>query len=550
MSVQARGVVWSLVAVMACGSPSTPSVEENPAAQRKGRSKAKAKTRGKAGRTAEADAPKIPKGEAPDGAPNVLVVVMDTTRADHLTPYGYGLDTTPKLQDFAKGGVVYERAVSPGMWTLPSHASIFTGLPVREHGANAQNKWLDDAHVTMAEWFGQKGWDTWLFSANPYLQSHTNLTQGFDGAAYPWDNTWKGKAKRATMDKLLDNDASNALGPAWKQTTYPTGRANDQVKDAGPVAAEALFDWVDGREAQSRPWLAVVNYMEAHVPRIPSQASREALFDQATIDKQLSLDQAFPFLLAYTVQKHEFEPDEIATIASTYDASLRDLDDAVGAVFEGLASRKMLDNTIVVVTADHGEHLGEHHRIGHKYSVYNPLVRVPLIVRYPSSLEAGRVDRVVSTLDIFGTVTDLAGIDLPDGTRSQSLRTAREPAEAVSELIAATPTALKRISKVHKDLDWDPWLKTYISVETDGAKCIRRSDGHTELYDVPTDPLETADVSTRDAKTTETVCGRIDHFTEVTTTYQASGEAKREAKPLDPEVMSRLEALGYLQEEP
>lgn len=492
-----------------------------------------------------------PKGDAKEGAPNVLIIVWDTVRADHLSTYGYNLETTPRLTEFAKDALLFERAVSPGMWTLPSHASMFTGLPVTAHGAFPGHKILDRDFGTFAEHFGASGYDTYLFSANPYLGDHTQLGQGFDKREFPWVEPWKAKAQAVTLGKLIDSDASNSLAPRWKETRYPTGRPNDKVKDAGPVAAEALATWVKGRDS-GRPWLALLNYMEAHVPRIPSMESRKALFDQATIDKQLALDQAFGFLLAYTVKLHEFTDDEVATIGSTYDASLRDLDAATGVLFDTLDKEGWLDDTIVILTADHGEHLGEHHRIGHKFSVYNPLIHVPLLIRYPKKVKPGRVKEVVSNLGIYATLTDLAGLETPNGMMVGSLLDpANRKGVAFSEMAKATPQALIRMKKSHPAFAgkaWAPWERTYATVVTPDAKCIARSDGNKELYVQPADELESKDVAAADTKRTAQLCGLIDDWRGTFKPYSGEG-GEPEIKTDDPELRARLEALGYVDEE-
>lgn len=500
------------------------------------------------------DMPEVPaappeKGQAPEGAPNVLLVIWDTVRADRLSAYGYHRPTTPALEAFAKQGVVYERAVSPGMWTLPSHSSMFTGLPVSAHGANAEHKWLDNRFTTMAEWLGQHGYDTYLFSANPYLGDHTNVGQGFDVREHPWTKRWKKQSLAATMGKILPDDASNFLAPKWKQSIYKTGRSNDKTKDAGSVAGKALKAFIEERKEQDRPWFATLNYMEAHVPRIPSIESRKALFDDARIQQQLTLDQSYGFLLAYTLRKYEFTDEEVSIISDTYDATLRDLDTATAELFALLDARGELDNTIVIITADHGEHLGEHHRIGHKYSVYNPLVRVPLVIRYPKGLSPDRVSKVVSNLSIFATVTDLAGLGMPEGTSSVSLTNLdNHTGVAFSELVAATPQALHRIGKVHKDLDRAPWMRTYASVETTDAKCIDRSDGHRELYAMPDDALETTNLEPAESERAAQTCGLIGAWRGTFPAYdKASAEAIPDLDEADDELKQRLEMLGYVQ---
>lgn len=484
--------------------------------------------------------------------PNVLLVVLDTVRADHLTPYGYARETTPRLGAFAQEAVVYERAVSPGMWTVPSHASLFTGLPVSAHGTHAKHKWLDDSFTTAAEWFGQHGYGTYLFSANPFVGADTNLGQGFDLIESPFAGTWKEAAREATLDKVQPDDASNTLGPLFVKGVINTGRPADKVKDAGATTSKALLTWVDGRETPDAPWFAVLNYMEAHIPRIPSMEARKALFDDETIARQLATDQSLGRLLSYTAGVVELTDEELATITSTYDASLRDLDSALGALFDDLESRDLLDSTIVVITSDHGEHLGEHHKVGHKFSVYNPLVRVPLIIRHPD-LPAARVAGVVSTMDVLATVTEIAGLEAPPGTQSRSLlQPDQQDGRAFSELVHATPQALKRVASKYKGFDKGPFRHTFTAVEGPDHKCIARSDGQQQLFAMADDALETTDLAAQAPDQTSELCGSIETWRAGFRAWKPSPTAKGRkgkgpATTLDAETKARLEMLGYLE---
>lgn len=509
--------------------------------------------KGRGAKAAPVAEPVKPKGPAPTG-PNVLILVWDTVRADHLSAYGYKLDTTPRLKELAAEGVRYDRAISPAMWTLPSHSAMFTGLPESAHGATADHKWLDARFPTMAESFSDYGYDTYLFSANPYLQDHTNLGQGFDKREYPWDTKWKRAAAAATRAKLLPDDASTELSPKYVQGDFSSGRPNDKVKDAGPVSAAALLAWVDGRPDGTRPWLAVVNYMEAHAPRIPSLESRQALFDEAQITRQKQVDQSYGLLLAYTTGRREFSDADLATIGQVYDASLRDLDKATGALMDSLRSRGILDDTIVVITSDHGEHLGEHHLLDHKYSVYNALVHVPLIIRYPAGLKPGVVTQTVSNLGIWGTVAQLSGAPMPPaGTLSESLvDPSKLSGKAFSELVAATPMALDRMTKAGEQFEWGPFLRTYEAAQDVGHKCIvsHDKDGGDEqrkLFDLRADPGELHDLAAAKAPAAYALCGDI---TTWRATFPAYDKATAEAAPhtTSPELTERLRALGYLDE--
>ena len=484
-----------------------------------------------------------PLRAVPEG-PNVLVLVLDTVRADRLSTYGYGRPTTPALDAFAAQGRVFERAVSPGMWTVPSHASLFTGLHVRSHGAHAGHKWLDDSHHTLAELLYAHGWDTWLFSANPFLGDHTNLAQGYAERHFPWDDRFVDAATAATMAKLDARDASQPLGPRFSGHKVSTGRDNDRVKDAGVIAADALIDWVGGRMQPSRPWHAVINYMEAHTPRIPSLASRRALFDAEAIEAQLAVDQSHGRLLTHLTGVDVMPDDEVALVSDVYDASLRELDVALAHLFGRLQDEGLLSDTLVIITGDHGEHLGEHGLMDHKFSVYNPLVRVPLILRYPRKVPAGRDRTLVSTLDVYATVAKLLGLAPPEGLSSEDLLAPRARQEAFTELVEATPLALKRIARAYAGFDPKPFLLRRAAVEVDDAKCIEREDGHRELFNLPEDPLETKDVSADDPERTARICDRVRAWQVKLPRHEG---VRPVAPALDDDMRRRLETLGYVE---
>lgn len=543
-----RGWTWLAAGVfIGCGCPSGSTlsdgvVEGGAAAEAPGR-----KGRGPRRGEAAAYVPD-PARPVPQGKPNVLLIVWDTVRADHLTPYGYARDTTPELAKLAAEGRVWTRAVSPGMWTVPSHASLFTGLPESAHGTTAAHQWLDDRFPTLAESLSDAGWATYLFAANPHVGDHVNLGQGFERREAPDDAAWRKKATAATTSKLLPSDASNTMGPAYKPGKYAAGRDGDRTKDAGPVAAEAMFSWLDGRPDDGRPFFATLNYMEAHVPRVPSMAARQALFSEAEIAEQLAFDQSYGNLLAYTVGLMEFTPTQQGWIRDVYDASLRDLDASLVPLLDGLRARGVLDDTVVIVTADHGEHLGEHHLADHKFSVYNDLIRVPLVIRYPKGVPAGVENAPVSTLDVFATVAALTDTGLPDATLSRSLLTPRADAAVFAELVAPTTLVFDRMRKVHPDFDSAPYEHVYASVEDEGWKCIARGDGRRSLFELASDPGEQRDLASAQPERAASLCAQIDQWRTTFAPYQGDGTAP--TTTMTKAERCRLVQLGYAAEDP
>jgi arylsulfatase A-like enzyme len=436
--------------------------------------------------------------------PNVLVIVWDTTRADRLSLYGHSRPTTPRLDAWAKRGVVFDRAISPAMWTPPSHSSMFTGFAPTHHGVEASNKWLDDHHTTIAEWSGQHGYRTFLFSANPYVAPSTNITQGFQTVLNTFTKPWRGEAKKATVSKLLPNDASSDISPAWVPAPGQHGGVKHAFKDAAPVAARALTEWLDASDDAGQPWFAFLNMMEAHIPRVPSQASREAVIPEDLRELALTTDASQIQLLAHTFGKKTFSDREIEAIRAVYDAAIRDMDAATGALLDDLEARGDLNNTIVVLTADHGENLGDHAMFGHKYNVYDTLLHVPLVVWWPDHLQPKRVSSPVSTLDLFPTLLDAMRLPAPptapDG-RGNWLAVARDgvdPGPVFSELNEATPIAIQRIQEQYGLDNVEPWLRTFRAVEQGGWKYIEAGNvkkepvpAHHELFYLPDDPGET-----------------------------------------------------------
>ncbi|MEQ1502188.1 MAG: sulfatase [Myxococcota bacterium] len=427
--------------------------------------------------------------------PNVLVVLWDTARADRMSLYGYDKPTTPRLDAFAKDAAVYERATAPGMWTLNSHAAMFTGLYETSHGAKPAYRWLDQHYTTFAELAHDQGYDTFFYSSNLIASPMTNLTQGFDTVhtSFPRPNDpgrYTKPARRATRDKLIPDDASTEISPAF------TGSKVDEwekavFKDSAPIADQALFDWLSERTEQDKPFLAYLNLMEAHTPRIPSMSARRRVADEPTIATALATDASLFASNEYIVGRRDYAPEELAAIGATYDAALVDLDDATGDILDRLKNAGLLDDTVVIVVADHGEGLGEHRRLEHRWSVYEPLLHVPLVIRYPAAFPPGRIADRVTTLDLFATVVDMLELERPAGTSGTSLvgRSAFDP-RVFSQMLDPFASQLRSVQKSYPDLDVAEWARTYCVVYEGAQKLIYASNGQHALYDLATDPGE------------------------------------------------------------
>ena len=497
---------------------------------------------------------------APDKQPNVIIVLWDTVRADRMSVYGYELDTTPRIKKWAdSSAVVYENAMSPAMWTVPSHASMFSGTPPSTHGAGFDHRWLDNANLTLAEHFLANGYDTYAFSANPNLNTQrVNLLQGFQHIDLSWGRKWKRAVVQHTREKLIKRDRSTEISPSAKNKHKGTGFYN-----AGPITHTALTQWLDKRPDPDKPFFAYLSYMEAHKPRVPFLDSRRKVSkDDEQIKLGLSTDLSFNAQLLYSYDKKDYTPEQLEAVNRVYDATLVDLDNATADLFDDLAQRGILDDTIVILTADHGEQLGEHGQFGHRNGVYQSLVHVPLIIAYPKKFSPQRVQKAVSNLEIYSTLVDLTGLPDPDAPQQivpGNLTDFRAAAKAVfSESISIDRLGFGKVKKRFPDLGRDVWANKYRTVAWEDYKLIETIEFDSEqvinheLYHLSEDPHEDHDLAAQDPERVEALKARLHawhdelpKWDEMAADEPDNIEDRGKSKGSDA-MKKQLEILGYI----
>jgi arylsulfatase A-like enzyme len=483
--------------------------------------------------------------------PNVLVIVWDTARADRMSLYGYGRPTTPRLEEWAEQAAVFERASSAGIWTLPSHASLFTGLPPESHGANERWLWLDDRFLTVAEHFRDHGYATFTLAANSLLCEETNLVQGFDVRL----NTYKGRlakaAKAATRRKVLPQDRSNELAPGWVPPSHNAHNAEwarQVYKEAAPLAGQTFLEWLRVRKTKDKPFFAFINLMEAHTPRIPSMEAREAVMkdDPSLVPLGFETDAGHINLHFYNFGKYELDDRQLAAINGVYDATLWDLDRATVDLFDAMEQMGVLDDTIVVLTADHGENLGDHHLFNHRFSLWDSLVRVPLVVRYPDGVPAGRISEPVSTISLFATLSRLADLPVPPSIESTDLLAPEQP--AVTHLAVPLVREIQTVKNVHPDVQLEPWLRSGHAVVEGQHKLISMSDGTRDLFDVRADPAELAPLD--DPATARRLSEQIEAWLARWPAYDPAERGQHDdpahVRAGQDDLRGMLEAMGYV----
>jgi arylsulfatase A-like enzyme len=400
---------------------------------------------------------------APPQAPNVLLITLDTVRARSLSLYGYARRTTPFLETLASKSVVFDRAFSTAPWTLPSHGSLFTGRYPDQLSVDWARP-LDATHPTLAERFSARGYATAGFVANPqYAGYETGLNRGFshfeDYMASPGE-----LLRSAAISREVVQNA--ALRQKIRYYEFP-GR-----KTAEDVNREFL-NWV-GRHDE-RPFFAFLNYIDAHDPYLPP----------APFDTMFGPHRPRPN--AWLKWGWQWTPEQIQTERDAYDGAIAYLDHRLSALFAELERRGLLQNTLVVVTADHGEEFGVHGLMKHGYSLYVQALHVPLLISFPGRVPAGRrVDEPVTLRDVPATIIDLSRLDdaraFPGTTLSRYW---------TGNVAAGRENVLSKVTRASNNPGWYPVSKGDLSSVVFGSHhYIRNGDLTEELYDIENDPRE------------------------------------------------------------
>ncbi|MGE0352460.1 MAG: sulfatase [Gemmatimonadales bacterium] len=363
----------------------------------------------------------VPPADA--SSPNLLLIIWDTVREQNLSAYGYHRPTTPRLERLAGDGVRFESAYATAPWTLPSHASMFTGRYPGEMSATLYQA-LDDTWPVLAGVLRDHGYATGGFVANmSYGTREHGLNRGFshyeDFRITPGTVLWTSRIGRVVLE---DGTVRRAIGLQELLWRKPAS-----------VVTRDFLKWVRGLEG--RPFFAFLNYFDAHQPYLPPEPFRSRFETAAP---------AGAFSRRVTAAFEDMTPAEIRWSESRYDGTIAAMDDQIGHLLAGLDSAGLRERTIVIVTSDHGEHFGDHDRISHGNSLYRQLIEVPLVVSYPAAIPAGQtVSTPVSLRDLAATALDLLGIvdsaPFPGRTlaRFWSDEQTPEPTTVVSEMPAA-----------------------------------------------------------------------------------------------------------------
>ena len=485
--------------------------------------------------------------------PNILLMVMDTARAK--TVLG-SEEVMPNFHRIAEEGTLFTNAFSTAPWTLPSHASMFTGQYTSDHNTHAGNKLFVPDVPTIAELLHEAGYQTVAFSNNVWISPEFGFDRGFDqfttnlqlldgGADLPSI----AKEKNGILDQskaiartLLQRDGHrtliNAIYAKFLRKRYDSGALLTNWR---------IRRWLSKSRDPNRPFFMFVNYLEPHLEYDPPKKFREKFLpDGINTSKLESVNQD---AWAYICGQVEMDERDFEALSALYKAELRYLDYRICRVYEYLKSAELLEETMIIIVGDHGENIGDHGLMDHQYCLYDTLLHVPLLVRYPSEFPGDEQrDKFVELCDMYPTLLEAAEVDQAENSTVSSKPLQQTLTESgheymIAEYITPQPSmnALKERTgalpeKVHK---YDQGLR---SIRKGRWKVIVGSDNSTRLYDLIEDSSEQSDVSEEN----ETI------VTELISTLEARLGSFDTGKSVDNHeiestIQGRLEDLGYLQ---
>ena len=438
--------------------------------------------------------------EVAPARPNVILVLVDTLRSDHLSTFGYARETSPQLTALARRGVAFSGARSQAPYTSKSIEALFTGdLPTPASAVSTRE--LPAWRETLAEHFRGAGYQTAGFSSNPLVSRTTGFAQGFDSFE---------------MERFNYRPATEVL--------------------------EAGIDWMSARDP-ARPFLLYLHLIDTHAPYAPPRSDDRWRGDY---DGPVTRENSSDYVVAINERGRaafereagrEVEREDVERLVSLYDGAIHFVDRVFAAFFHDLDASGRLADTLVVLVSDHGEEFMEHASLGHGHGLFEHQVRVPLLMWGPGVPEDVRVDDLVAVADVMPTLLDLAGLPRAHGGYGQSLRPLW-----YGDAVARTSVASLRPSGHAPQL----------AVRVPRAKYLEAGDAH--VYDLARDPAEQHPIDATTAASAaprnalwlrdqvRSVEDRLAELHRHATTRDDDGP---ESPILSPDIEAQLRALGY-----
>jgi arylsulfatase A-like enzyme len=494
----------------------------------------------------------------PGRSPDILIIILDCGRADDLPGGANPISGMPFAEGLFRESLSFPNAVAPSPWTIPSHAGLFTGLYPWESGAHLkQSLKLDPSIPTLAGLLSTQGYASFSASANGFLSPVFGLLNGFTSAV--WGDWWERFLHLPTNDRppwAYNYGPTMKLpkGSFWKMLETPAKYANrrpilldvinrftSQLSSSGESYSPYVGPWIEAAterwladQPKERPVFCFVNYYEAHEPYIIDPAKVEGGLSYRRL-AQLRMDRT-------NVLAGRWHPtaEEFRDLRRLSRAVIRSLDDRLRRLCGAFERAGRWDNTIVVLASDHGQAFGEHGFLFHGVRLWEPVIRIPLWVRWPDGRHRGeRGVGWASLIDVMPTLLDAAGVPRPPLPSASSLlelidRPRLGPAMAMSD---GTP-ARKTLANMVPPAVWEPWDQAHFAAYVDGTKMVlNAATGAVQLYDLTHDPGEDHDHGAY----VPAELGPLEAVLRQNATTLAHGKAEPRPQELD----DRLKSWGY-----
>ena len=418
--------------------------------------------------------------------PNILIFVMDTQSVRNMTPYGFDKETTPNIQTIAGEGIVYENHFVTAAWTVPSFASLFTGKYQSGHGAGASFNFLSREIPTLAELLSRTGYQTVALaevsaaSSGWVSRDETDLCRGFE----------------EFIPIFRHGEEINAGSEARPIFKYAEG------EDSGSTRAIRLVkEWFEDRYDPEKPFFMMIRCTDPHLTVWAPQPFRGRFLPEGVSDHEaLEVNQDVYLQCMGLVPNRPggyMDGRDWEILKGLYDGETACLDHRMGLLFDYLTAKEILDDTLLIITGDHGDLLDRDGFLGHEpLALFDDLLHTPLIVRCPGVVpEATRVSHLVQICDWFPTILDLLELE-ETAIRGEMQGVSLIPTwsnEPVREYIIAEhqPLLLEAEWFVENDMDYRSWMQSLKALRTLDWKYIWCSDGTDMIFDIRTDPGET-----------------------------------------------------------
>lgn len=463
--------------------------------------------------------------------PNVLLIAIDALRPDHLSGYGYHRRTSPNLDQLAQEGVLFTNAFANSSWTKASVATILTSLYPSAHGANQMAAGVPPALLTLPEALQTHGYATGVFSANSFVSPLFGFAQGVDRFHYKEVSVFKQFILGQILRKFRKH--SSLINRLYVGLEEPEAlsRSGRQKATTAPGLRDTFLNWID--RLNGKPFFAYFHYMETHTP-YTAPSPFNALFrtgSQAPYQVPAPISIGFhPFLKSEPIPSPQFD-----TLMAHYDAAIAYVDHVLGELFRALRDRGLYERTIVIVTADHGEEFYDHGSWGHGKSLFNELIHVPLIVRYPPVFPRGNVSiQTARHVDLMPTILDLCDISVSSFMEGRSL----------VSIVRGNPEAVSDSPPIYSEVFYAGSSARAVRV---GRFKLIEARLHSQeawlLFDLEQDPSEQRPLDVNTHPMGQELKQLLASFRERTHRMAVAPKAVH----IDQETQDELRALGYLQ---